>query len=141
MNPLLTIAKTAVAATALAIASQAIAQVNINISIAPPVPIYESAPTIAPGYVWAPGYWAWHNDRHVWVRGRTIVQRVGYRWEPDRWERRGDGYYRQPGNWIHATQYVPIQIEKDKKPKKWKNDKHYGNGKGGNKGQGKKHSD
>ena len=58
----------------------AYAQVSFNINIAPPAPQYEAAPQLAPGYTWAPGYWAWHGDRHVWVRGRTIVQRVGYVW-------------------------------------------------------------
>ena len=96
------------------------------LAIAPPVPIYESAPTMAPGYVWAPGYWVWFNDRHIWIRGRTIVQRVGYQWEPTRWEQRDDGYVRHQGNWIRATQFAPLRIEKDKKPKHWKKDKHGG---------------
>ncbi len=72
---------------------------------------------VPPGYVWAPGYWAWNNDRHIWVRGRTIVQRSGYRWEPDRWEQRGDGYYRHPGNWARENTVAPVQYQKMKKPK------------------------
>lgn len=129
------------AATTLAIAMPTVAQISINISIAPPAPIYESAPVMAPGYIWAPGYWAWHDDRHVWIRGRSIVQRVGYRWEPDRWEQRGNGYYRQPGNWIRATSYAPLPMDKIKKPKHWKSDKQGRNGQGGKKGQGKKNDD
>jgi len=136
-----TLLRTLMTATTLAIAMPAFAQISINISIAPPSPIYESAPVMAPGYVWAPGYWAWHGDRHVWIRGRTIVQRVGYRWEPDRWEQRSNGYYRHPGNWIRATHYAPVQIEKAKKPKNWKNDNRGGNDQGGKKGHGKKNDD
>jgi len=83
----------------LAVGHNAFAQVNFNIQIGPPAPLYEAVPSIAPGYVWAPGYWAWHDNRHVWVRGRSIYQRVGYRWEPDLWEQRNTGYYRHPGRW------------------------------------------
>ncbi len=136
-----TLLRTLMAATTLAIAMPTVAQISINISIAPPTPIYESAPMMAPGYVWAPGYWAWHDDRHVWIRGRSIVQRVGYQWEPDRWEQRGNGYYRQPGNWIRATSYAPVPMDKIKKPKHWKSDKQGRNGQSGKKGQGKKHDD
>lgn len=127
-----------ITAALLAMAMPAAAQVSINISIAPPVPIYESAPIMTPGYIWAPGYWAWNNDRHVWIRGRTIVQRVGYRWEPDRWEQRGNGYYRQPGNWVRATQYAPQPMERDKKPKHWKKGDRPWDKQHGKKGRGKK---
>jgi len=93
------------------------AQVSWSITIGPPPPIYEAVPMLSPGYVWAPGYWAWNNDRHIWVHGRSIVQRSGYRWEPDRWEQRGDGYYRQPGNWAREQTAAPVQYQKMKKPK------------------------
>jgi hypothetical protein len=94
-----------------AAADPAFAQININIGVAPPAPQYEVVPSIAPGYIWAPGYWAWNGDRHIWMRGRPILQRTGYRWEPDRWEQRGNGYYRHEGRW---------EQEKQKKPKKGK---------------------
>jgi hypothetical protein len=104
-----------------AAADPAFAQININIGVAPPAPQYEVVPSIAPGYIWAPGYWAWNGDRHIWIRGRPIVQREGYRWEPDRWEQRGNGYYRHEGRW---------EQEKQKKPKKakhgHKDDDHHG---------------
>jgi hypothetical protein len=81
----------------------ALAQVSINIGIAPPPQQYEAVPMLAPGQVWAPGYWAWTGNRHVWVRGHAILQRDGYRWAPDHWEHRGNGYYRQPGYWVRDT--------------------------------------
>lgn len=102
----------------------AMAQINVNINIAPPAQQFETVPALAPGYVWAPGYWAWHGDRYIWVRGRTVVQRVGYRWEPDRWEQRERMYYRQPGHWAPEDSYSE---KKGKKPKHANN----GNGKGG----------
>ncbi|MBP9906076.1 MAG: YXWGXW repeat-containing protein [Rhodoferax sp.] len=94
-------------AVTLATGAAASAQVSLRINIGPPPLIFEPVPMMAPGYIWAPGYWAWNHDRHIWVRGRAIVQRQGYRWEPDRWEQRGNIYYRQPGNWSRESQYQP----------------------------------
>jgi len=85
--------------TAGAFAAPAYAQTNINVSLAPPAPQYEAVPTIPSGYVWAPGYWGWTGERHVWVRGRTIAQRDGYRWRPDRWDERDHRYYHTAGYW------------------------------------------
>jgi hypothetical protein len=93
------------------------AQVSWSITIGPPPPIYEAVPMLPQGYVWAPGYWAWNNDSHVWVRGRSIMQRPGYRWEPDRWEQRGNGYYRQPGNWARDNMVAPSQHQGIKIPR------------------------
>lgn len=117
---------------ALAATAPALAQVSININLAPPQPQYEAVPALPPGQVWAPGYWAWNGDRHIWVRGRTIASREGYRWAPDRWEQRGDGYYRNPGYWVRDTQYVVVKEKKDKKfkHKDWDKGKHHGKGKG-----------
>ena len=50
-----------------AVSGPASAQINISIGIAPPAPHYEAIPKIEPGYVWAPGYWGWGGDRHVWM--------------------------------------------------------------------------
>jgi len=37
----------------------------------PPPPMrVEVVPPPRPGHVWAPGRWAWENDRHRWVEGR-----------------------------------------------------------------------
>jgi len=77
----------------------ALAQISFSIVVAPPAPLYEAAPYLPPGYVWAPGYWAWNYDRHIWVRGRTMLQRAGYRWQPDHWEQRDGAYSRQVGRW------------------------------------------
>ena len=87
----------------------AFAQVYLNIGIAPPALQYEVLPNIPRGYVWVPGYWAWHNDRYVWIRGRTVVQRAGYVWAPDRWEQRNQSYYRNPGHWQRDVQVMPLQ--------------------------------
>jgi hypothetical protein len=104
-----------VAASLLGTTAQA--QVHISINIAPPAPIYETVPVLAPGYIWAPGYWAWHGDRHIWVHGSSVVQRPGYRWEPDRWEQRNATYYRQPGAWARDDHDAKHSGKKAKKPK------------------------
>jgi hypothetical protein len=99
---------------ALAAGSSAFAQISFNIVVAPPAPMYEVAPTLQPGYVWAPGYWAWSNDRHIWVRGRTIVQRDGYNWVPDRWEQQGGSYVRRSGHWERSQYVKPVKVKKPK---------------------------
>ena len=55
----------------------AAAQVNINIEIgvAPPPPRYEIVPAPRMGYNWAPGYWQWEGQRHVWASGRWMEAR------------------------------------------------------------------
>lgn len=126
----------AVLVAASAAAVPAFAQISVHINLAPPAPLYEARPAIAPGYAWAPGYWALMGERHVWVRGRTIVQRAGYRWEPDRWEQRGTVYVRHAGNWQRDPSYRPVKMEKEKKPKHWNK----GQANRGNNGNNGKHS-
>lgn len=117
-------------ATALAtctVASVAFAQVNLYINTAPPAPQYEPAPVLQPGYAWAPGYWTWHGDRYIWIRGRMVAQRTGYRWEPDRWEQRDGRYFRHEGRWERDPGYRVVKAKKEKiKYKKEKKEKHHG---------------
>src|SRR5438093_200853 len=60
----------------------ALAQASMNLSIGAPGPAYYYEPVPAPrvGYVWAPGYWRWEHDRHVWYHGR---------WDHDRYYHHG----------------------------------------------------
>ena len=103
-------------------AGPALAQINIHVNMAPPAVLQEPVPVMQPGYVWAPGYWAWSGDRHIWVRGRMILHRDGYRWEPDRWEQRDATYYRTPGRWERDADYRVVKVKKEKKPKHWERD-------------------
>lgn len=111
-----------------ALAAPAYAQVGFSINIGPPAPQYEVVPTIAPGYVWAPGYWGWSGERHVWVRGRPIMQRQGYRWAPDRWEQHNRGYVRTAGHWERGNDHRSARGEGNR-------------GHDGNRGRGNKHND
>jgi hypothetical protein len=57
-----------------------LAQIGIAVSFGPPaIPVYEQPICPGEGYMWTPGYWGWSGERHVWVRGRPIAQRDGYR--------------------------------------------------------------
>ena len=98
-------------------AATAQAQINININVGPPPMQFEAIPVMAPGHTWAPGYWAWNGERHVWVRGRVILERVGYRWAPDRWEQREQVYYRHAGRWEADPGYRKVKMKKEKKSK------------------------
>ena len=119
-----------------AAAAPAFAQVTFNITVGPPAPLYEVVPVMASGYVWAPGYWTWYGDRHIWIHGRTILQRTGYRWQPDVWEQRNNYYYRHPGRWERDANYRVVAMKPEKAPKHWKEDEH---GKNGKPGKGDKH--
>ncbi|MDD5030399.1 MAG: YXWGXW repeat-containing protein [Rhodoferax sp.] len=102
---------------ALTAGAAALAQVSVNLVFAPPAPVHETMPLLQPGYVWAPGYWAWNQDRHIWVRGRPLLQRTGYRWEPDRWEQHNGNFVRQPGRWEHDESFPAAKFQKPKKAK------------------------
>ena len=81
---------------------------NVVVEIAPPAARVEVVPVQRPGYTWAPGYWAWQRDRHVWVGGHTMRVRNGYQWAPDRWNEVNGRHEFQRGRWTrdserHAT--------------------------------------
>ena len=76
---------TIVASTFAAVAPTAQAAVEVYVNIPPPAVRYEVVPAARAGYVWAPGYWNWRNNRHVWVKGNWQRERVGYFYHPHRW--------------------------------------------------------
>ena len=78
--------------------------VHVEIGVPPPVAVVETVPAPRSGYVYAPGYWAWNGDRHVWIRGRAIAERPGYSWVADRWEPVGGRYRFVPGYWAPARE-------------------------------------
>ena len=84
-------------------AMPAAAQITINIGVAPPAPHYEMIPAPRSGYVWAPGFWRWENERHVWANGRWIEARPGSYWVADRWEPRDGRHYYKPGRWERVS--------------------------------------
>jgi hypothetical protein len=79
--------------------------VNILIGVPPPVTVVETVPAPRPGYVYAPGYWGWDGNRHVWIRGRAIAERPGYTWVSERWEPVSGRYRFVPGYWEPANSH------------------------------------
>ncbi|MBR2817969.1 MAG: YXWGXW repeat-containing protein [Reyranella sp.] len=77
----------AVTATTTATLTPAAAQVTITFGSPPPLR-YEVVPAPRPGYVWAPGQWRWVDSRYVWHAGAWFPNRPGYRYVPERWDRR-----------------------------------------------------
>ena len=87
-----------------AASTSAFARVDVAIvlSVPPPAPMLEVVPVPRPGYVWVPGYWAWHRDRHIWIRGQWVLEHPGYVWVPDRWVQYGPQWQLQRGYWERA---------------------------------------
>ena len=85
---------------ALPVTSQA--RVNVEVEIAPPVAIYETAPPRA-GYVWTPGYYNWDARRHehVWSKGSYARERRGEHWVAHEWVERDGRYHLNQGHWEH----------------------------------------
>jgi hypothetical protein len=66
----------------------------------PDLPIYAQPPIPAPGYIWAPGYWAGGPSGYFWVPG-TWVQppTIGLLWTPGYWGWRDGIYVWSAGYW------------------------------------------
>jgi hypothetical protein len=77
----------------------AFAGIGVNIDIAPPEPRVEVLPPPRAGYVWAPGYWDYRHNQHVWAGGHYMRERHGYHWAPDRWQQDGPHWRRERGHW------------------------------------------
>ena len=77
---------------------------TVIIEIAPPPARVEVVPVQRQGYTWAPGYWGWQRNRHVWVKGHTIRARSGYAWAPDRWTEVDGRHHFQRGSWTRGSE-------------------------------------
>ncbi len=74
---------------------------QVIVMVAPPQPRREVVyARPSPYHVWVPGYWAWHDRRHVWIAGHYQLPPRGYReWHNPRWERRGGSHVFIEGRW------------------------------------------
>lgn len=75
--------------------------VGVSINIAPPVlPVYVQPPLPSPGYMWAPGYWAYGDDGYYWVPGTWVMPpSPGLLWTPGYWGWGGGVYAWHGGYW------------------------------------------
>jgi hypothetical protein len=87
----------------LSIPSASHAQVAVGVSIRvgpPPLPVYVQPPLPAPGYIWAPGYWAYGPAGYFWVPGTWILPpTAGLLWTPGYWGWGGGVYLWHGGYW------------------------------------------
>jgi hypothetical protein len=70
------------------VASPAEVAVGVSVTFGPPaIPVYAQPPWPGPGFIWAPGYWAWDPDiGYYWVPGVWVVAPfVGALWTPGYW--------------------------------------------------------
>jgi hypothetical protein len=72
---------------------------GVEVDVAPPPPLVVEVPPPRAGFVWAPGYYNWNGHQHVWVEGRFIAERPGYRWAPDHWEQHNGRWRFAKGHW------------------------------------------
>ncbi len=77
---------------------QAVAEIYVDTP--PPPPRSETVPPARTGFVWAPGYWSWDGNQHVWVEGRWLETRVNAKWEPEHWEQVDGRWHFVPGQWV-----------------------------------------
>jgi hypothetical protein len=75
------------------------ASAEIYVNIAPPAARYEVVPAPRAGYIWAPGYWDWRSNRHVWLKGHWERERHGMYWHPNRWTERDGRWSLEKGRW------------------------------------------
>jgi hypothetical protein len=91
------------AASPIALTAPAHAQVviGIRVAVAPPVlPVYVQPALPGPGYIWAPGYWAWSASGYYWVPGTWVLApRPGLLWTPGYWGWNNGFYVFNAGYW------------------------------------------
>ncbi|MGB8655481.1 MAG: YXWGXW repeat-containing protein [Candidatus Acidiferrales bacterium] len=87
----------------LALPSASHAQVSIGVAVhigPPALPVYAQPICPTPGYLWAPGYWAYGPAGYYWVPGTWVMApRAGYLWTPGYWGWGGGGYFWHGGYW------------------------------------------
>ncbi len=79
------------------------AQVLVGVSVRigpPPLPLYVQPICPEPGYIWAPGYWAYGPDGYFWVPGTWVEPpEVGLLWTPGYWGWENGFYLWHAGYW------------------------------------------
>lgn len=89
----------ALALAILAWTSPVQAEVDIDVTLAPPALRVMSVPAARAGYHWAPGYWNWQQNHHVWRSGRWLRERPGYAYRDPQWVEHEGRWRLQRGGW------------------------------------------
>jgi len=80
-------------------AKPALADTEVYLNFGPPAVRYEAVPVVRPGYVWAPGYWDYRGNRHVWVNGHYVRSRPGYVYYAPTWRQDNGRWHLQRERW------------------------------------------
>lgn len=89
----------AMVAGAIGAAAPAVYAVDIFVNAPPPPLRVEVTPAPRAGYVWAPGYWDYRADRHVWTRGHWERERSGMYYHSPRWTERDGRWVMERRGW------------------------------------------
>lgn len=102
-NLMLAAALTLVGATGTVYTAPAQARVAVSIyaPMAPPPLRVERVRRARPGFVWAPGYWAYGHRHYNWRRGHWARARHGYNYMAPRWEQDGNRWRYHGEEWGH----------------------------------------
>jgi len=90
------------AAVGFAIAMPALANEYIvrDVTVAPPAPIVEETPAPREGYVWAPGYYDYTQNKHHWNKGHWMRERKGYTYVGPHWVDENGHWNLFAENWV-----------------------------------------
>jgi hypothetical protein len=100
MNARKTLLAIAIAASFAAPLAAHSADINFNVDVAPPAPVYEQMPARA-GFVVTPGYYQFDAARHAhtWVKGEYQPERKGQHFVAPEWHEQGGKYGFAAGRW------------------------------------------
>ena len=86
----------------------------VYVQIGPPPMREEIIPAPRRGYAWAPGYWRWHNQQHVWVNGNWVRERPGYRYITPQWQENNGRWNMRSGRWDRDHDGIPNRVDRDR---------------------------
>ena len=89
----------AMVAASLGAVAPATSAATVYVQVAPPPAREEVMPQPRRGYAWVPGYWNWRNHQHVWVGGRWMRERPGYRYQGPQWREHEGRWMIERGRW------------------------------------------
>ncbi len=75
----------------------------------------EAVPAPRVGYVWAPGYWNWRGNHHVWAKGTWVRERPGYAYHSPKWVQRDGRWSQERASWSRGDRDgdgVPNRVDR-----------------------------